>query len=807
MNRNLEKTFIAFVLLSTVGALQAAEPWVVTVDPARGVVVVPEIPRDPDTLRGNPRIAWESALELQKHLTLVTGTEPPIALEAPEGHYAFRVGIAPAGTDIDLLADQQTCWTITPEGAYLYGANAWDTQYAVYGFLQDQLEIAWIAPGDQGIVYRERAPLTLRVGDFAWTPTLWSRSIRPDTTMLRPGHSKFHMTRDEIQAYRQDALQWYRRMRMGGNSPIATHAFSGWWQRFGKTRPDYFALNKYGRREPVPLSRPERSESWIKICASNPAVAEQLVADWLPRKDGRPFISVGVNDGTQNFCECPECRALDVTLEGEAWDRHLTDRYTVLANRVARLAREHREDAFALMYAYMTTLDPPRRERLEPNVIVTLVPYVDPLDSDQVREHYQGWRRMGATKFTFRPNYHHKYLTWCMPVGVEKEFFDVFQAAYREGCIATNYDCMLHNWVKDGIVDFILARSMGEPDQPFDHWAAQYYNAFGAAADDVQAYFEYWRRELWEGRLRPDLTRIARRGGAGDFVRGLAWSLGEYYTEADFAETHRILETAATRDLTEVERTRLQQLQLFNEHARRTFQVIVAPPYEKPAMAAALMAYRRDIRDALPMPWQRILSNERYWGDLLGLEIGEEMAEFRTPWLQTDLYWKFMLDRDFSVDPTLDRPAIYAYEPESQPEWFRRTWDEVADWYDFRTDRFWGRQVEDDEFLDVSPETAAVINDYIGVGWYATRIAIPDDWKGREIHLRLGAVDESGWVYVNGQYAGKRIFDRGGDWMEPFNLRIDPFIDWERDEQVIMVRVQNTAGMGGLWKRSWVVSK
>ena len=44
---------------------------------------------------------------------------------------------------------------------------------------------------------------------------------------------------------------------------------------------------------------------------SNPDVAEQVIADWSPRKETQQFVSVGVNDGSANFCECNNCRALD----------------------------------------------------------------------------------------------------------------------------------------------------------------------------------------------------------------------------------------------------------------------------------------------------------------------------------------------------------------------------------------------------------------------------------------------------------------------------------------------------------------
>ena len=60
----------------------------------------------------------------------------------------------------------------------------------------------------------------------------------------------------------------------------------------------------------------------------------------------------------------------------------------------------------------------------------------------------------------------------------------------------------------------------------------------------------YWRREVWDGRLRPNLHRLADAGRYGNFARGLAWAIhsnyikgykpegcAQYYTDADFDRT------------------------------------------------------------------------------------------------------------------------------------------------------------------------------------------------------------------------------------------------------------------------------
>ena len=96
---------------------------------------------------------------------------------------------------------------------------------------------------------------------------------------------------------------------------------------------------------------------------------------------------------------------------------------------------------------------------------------------------------------------------------------------------------------------------------------------------------------------------------------------------------------------------------------------------------------------------------------------------------------------------------------------------------------------------------------YDGIGWYTTRVAVPDDWKDRRIFLRFGAVDESCWVYVNGAPAGEHLYKDTNDWKTPFEIPINNRIDWDKPQQVITVRVEDQAGLGGIWRPVWVVSK
>ena len=96
---------------------------------------------------------------------------------------------------------------------------------------------------------------------------------------------------------------------------------------------------------------------------------------------------------------------------------------------------------------------------------------------------------------------------------------------------------------------------------------------------------------------------------------------------------------------------------------------------------------------------------------------------------------------------------------------------------------------------------------YDGIAWYGTQIKIPADWKDRKIYLYFDADDESCWVYLNSKEIASRIYKKPNDWSTPFALQINSGIDWNRKVQNVIIRVEDTAGQGGIWKPVWLLSK
>lgn len=766
---------------------------------AESVVVTPE--KAVIVLAAQVDAAAKAAEELQKHLKLITGTDLKIVAihESLQGRYPFYIGLV-APKDGVPLAPEEARWLVAPEATYLYGeARSNGVRFAVYGFLEDALGVRWIMPEDRGISYTKQKVLSLSSGAFQWAPELKQRVIRPCARPVPVPTKASGASEDGIRAAERANLlaaevrAWQLRMRMGSHEGFNYgHAFTTWWKQYAKDHPDYFAMCADGKRRPESISSNKSIHTAdnpmgfqnIKLCPSNPAVAQQIIRNWVDSGKRQKYINVCENDSPPvNFCTCPECRALDVLKPDEPFGTHLTDRYIHLVNAVARQAKGLRPDAWATTYAYNETEQPPRRERVDPNVTIVITPTT--LDLRQLEALFRGWKAAGAAQWVIRPNLTRYYQTTALPIGCEKQMFDGFQAAYRNGVAGADYDRLMGHWAVSGISDYILARAFIEPKRPFEHWESHYCAAYGPAASDVRDYFRYWRTELWERRLLPDLQKIVDKGRYFNFARGLVWSLSEYYRTEDFDRTDLILQQAGRRPLSDSQAELLRQLVLANEHARLVYNAVAAKGEAKFEQSLKLREFREKHLGDFAVDLGTLAAAETAAGDVTGVATAERLKRFDLPWIVTPLVWRFRIDpEDIGV----------------KDHWQATTPEQAKSWDAIRTDFAWENQCHESPLPSALREK---LKNYDGIAWYATPIQVPEKMRGREICLYFGAVDESCRVYINGQEAGGHL----DDWKTPFTIRIDPFVDWRKEFQQITVRVEDKAGNGGIWRPVWLVSK
>ena len=132
----------------------------------RAAIVIPEAPS---------KVVQYAAEELKHHIRLITGCELPLVSEnkRTQGIDKFiRLGDPGAkarwGIDVEKLPINSTVRKVTDDTVYLFGLDGdgtpplndstpMGTLFAVYDFLNTQLGVRWLWPGESGTYVRRRS--------------------------------------------------------------------------------------------------------------------------------------------------------------------------------------------------------------------------------------------------------------------------------------------------------------------------------------------------------------------------------------------------------------------------------------------------------------------------------------------------------------------------------------------------------------------------------------------------------------------------------------------------------------------------
>jgi hypothetical protein len=232
-----------------------------------------------------PYSVTEAAAELQKDIQLATGAMLPIQVDSastgpvtPSAKHFISLGATrqakAAGFSADGMADE--AYRIVTHGGNLYilGPDTPDggwtknngisngTADGVYVFLEDELGVRWLMPGEIGRDVPQRPVLELKEIDRSGAPMFNYRQLSPCYTYTNP------------QQY-EKALAWMHHMRVGGSGGGHSVDFRGsanfsyghyWWRTVnhgGSNRTDtaavkalyqahldWFAMNHAGQRPP-----------------------------------------------------------------------------------------------------------------------------------------------------------------------------------------------------------------------------------------------------------------------------------------------------------------------------------------------------------------------------------------------------------------------------------------------------------------------------------------------------------------------------------------------------------------------------
>ena len=419
--------------------------------------------------------------ELKKHLELTGNKLAP-------GKDALQILIGRNPGCKDQLAAGESRWLYKDGKLYIWGNDKKEypgVLFAVYGLLEEKFGVRWLFPGDAGIHVPAQKTVSFkenesykRVPHFYWgwvRANCW-KNYREFENVIP---TDWRLTPEQLKQLEADNIMFTLRHRHGRLFALRYgHAFTKWPDRFEKSHPDYFGVGPYGK----PIIPPRRGTA--KLCLSNPAVIDQIIADWKAAKKPK-YLNVSPNDGTPGFCLCDKCMALDTRKPGENFYAHLTDRYLNFWNRVAKRAIQERPDVIITTYVYSYYRFPPRREKIEypDNMLCGLVPQLAE-DSGAL---FNAWKAVGMKNCFIRPNDTHPASGQVR--GMEKRIYEKYQSSRKVFKLyGADYDSTLGVKARD-LEHYIIARMIAAPDKSFDELMDEFCSGYGAAAQLVKEFY------------------------------------------------------------------------------------------------------------------------------------------------------------------------------------------------------------------------------------------------------------------------------------------------------------------------------
>lgn len=681
------------------------------------------------------------------------------------------------------------------------------TLYGVYELIERVVGVRWLWPGELG-TYVPRVQ-TLRLDeelDLISEPAFAFRRFRshhiPQAIQNDEREaSPLTFSKDVLHAYHQDLRYYKRRHRLGdttGKPPVG-HYFSGWWLKYGKQHPDWFAMDSQGRRG-VPDDASDWNRQHVAMCVSNPELHRYIVEKaW----DGGRYLRLGEVD-RRIFCLCKNCRAWDGTGADQfpTFVRNITrpvvsDRYARFWQAVYDLAVKRNPDVVITTFLYWNYLPAPAGDfQFNGKLYGEFVPWgqdeitywpISPQADAWVRAQWQGWAEKGVV-IAHRPNYFHG--GYVMPHLSTRQVGAFLQFAARHNMVGFDQDMLIGHWAVRGPMLYLHMRMAVNPNLSVEQIRTEYFQAFGPASASVAAYFDYWENYASE-RSRRDRDFPVTSWGVGSLYNPIYAHLA--YPENVFDAAGRLLDQARSAAQASGQPVHLERVAFLEgglKHARlsarfmKTLEEGAAPTDNASKMAKAraaiedLIAFRRahehlyiaDLVDASRREHRRIGKLET----LLGNTSAAEVSPAAIPAMPLET-WVFRQDSD-------NRGIQERWYSVDVP--FEETWKPIA------VPSFW----------DNTPFGA-----YEGYAWYRTHFMIPPTLESERLNIFFGGVDEQAWVYLNGQMIGEHTVASQKKeveelWKSPFSIEIPLELLLSSKQNTLAVRVHNGVKAGGIWR-------
>ncbi|WP_395743936.1 DUF4838 domain-containing protein [Prosthecobacter sp.] len=536
------------------------------------------------------RVARYAAEELVRHVEKASGVKLEVRAEgeAVTPLHPIYVGdsraVREAGIQVETLAAEAFVLRVSDDAMFIVGqdgggeplesATSAGTLWGVYEWLDRDLHVRWLWPGELGTHVPKVSGVVAKSCDETIAPRFFQRRLRAGSGFASE-HPALGFTTEAAKQFSEEQSVYLRRHRMGRSCPVSYgHAFTDWWEKDGKAHPEWFQLLESGKRGP------NKKGGRFSMCVSNLELQREIVARWTAKRPADAatpgFINACEND-ILGLCTCEECRALDGAAPADylkfypptskmTGSRFVSDRY---ARFWLGIQQQAPAGATVIGYAYFNYFQAPTSGiKLNPNVLIGYCPSAGwfPRSDEEhawMKQQWADWRATGARLF-MRTN--HLLDGYCMPFIFTHQFADEFHHAVEKGMVATDYDSLTGHWATQGPNLYTAARLHVRAKATADEVLAEYYAAFGVAAVAVKNYFNYWENYTTQSREKIGQTMEALQAS-----RWRSWAKAAHvlYPLECFTPAEKLLGQALAAAGNDAEAAaRVKFLQLGLEHAR-----------------------------------------------------------------------------------------------------------------------------------------------------------------------------------------------------------------------------------------------
>ena len=431
--------------------------------------------------------------------------------------------------------------------------EAQGTSYAVHDFLERFCDVRWYGPKEEMTWLPQKSTLAVKPKNIKRRPAfLWR--------MIYPFHHTYGMLKKlwDNPTPKELMLFWARH-KVGGEKYACNHSFYGYYDRFLRSHPDWFAKGYEGKPP--------------QMCYSNPEFIAQVIQDARDYFDGK-----GAKPGAQAagdyfalvpmdnslWCKCDECqRQLDPERLNKFFSNgYASDYVFAFVNKVAEAIAKSHPGKFISTLAYSSYAYYPKKVRLLPNVSVQLClhirnwPWAVAMRENDLR-FYKEWltkdkgRRFYLWLYYCFPEEVAMNGGWhCFPGFFAHEAAKAFKMFAKDGIRG-----VFLNGTGEQVDTYVTLKLLDDPsldvDALLEEFFARYY---GAASEPMKRIYLLIERTYCNPANYPEFVRKTKDD---DFHQTEEMAWGYLGTEERMAELGRLMEEAKRLARTEQERKRV----------------------------------------------------------------------------------------------------------------------------------------------------------------------------------------------------------------------------------------------------------